>query len=71
MFMCKQICCVFETSMGSRQLSDDVKAKHVGCIYNGIRAHIIATTLYVLGLNRVIGEFYEPNKVVGKCIEAC
>ena len=55
--------------MGNRNLGDDVKPRHVGCIYNDIRAHIIAITLYMLGLRGVIGGFYEPNKVVGRDIK--
>ena len=51
--------------MGTRNLGDDVKPRHVGCIYNDIRAHIIAITLYMLGLGGVIEGFYEPNKVAG------
>ena len=61
---------MFKPSLGTRNLGDDVKPRHVGCIYNDIRAHIIATTLYVLGLGRVIKWFYEPNKVVGRGIGA-
>ena len=38
----------------TRNLGDDVKPRHVECIYNDIKAHIIATALYVLGLGRVI-----------------
>jgi hypothetical protein len=56
---------VYEPSLGTRNLGDDVKPRHVGCIYNDIRAHIIAITLYMLGLGGVIEGFYEPNKVAG------
>ena len=51
--------------LGTRNLGDDGKPMHVGCIYNDIRAHIIAITLYMLGLGGVIEGFYEPNKVEG------
>jgi len=60
---------VFKPSLGTRNLGDDVKPRHVGCIYNDIRAHIIPITLYMLGLGGVIGGFYEPNKVVGRGIK--
>ena len=56
---------MYKPSLGTRSLGDDIKPKHVGCIYNDIRAHIIAITLYMLGLGGVIEEFYEPNKVEG------
>ena len=52
-------------SLGTRNLGDGVKPRHVRCIYNDIRAHIIAITLYMLGLGGVIEGFYEPSKVVG------
>ena len=52
-------------SLGTRNLGDDVKPRHVGCIYNDIKGHIIASTLYMLGLSGVIEGFYEPNKVAG------
>ena len=51
--------------LGTRNLGDDVKPRHVGCIYNDIRAYIIAITLYMLGLGGVGEGFYEPRKVVG------
>ena len=44
-----------QTKLGERKPSDDAKAKHVGCNYNDIRAHIIAITLYMLGLGEVMG----------------
>ena len=56
---------MFKPSLGTRNLGDDVKPRHVGCIYNDIRAHIIAITLYMLGLGGVIEGFYEPSKVAG------
>ena len=36
-------------SLGTRNLGDDVKPRHVGCIYNDIRAHIIAITFIHVG----------------------
>ena len=56
---------MYKPSLGTRNLGDDVKPRHVGCNYNDIRAHIITTTSYVLGLDGVIEGFYEPNKVTG------
>jgi hypothetical protein len=40
---------VYEPSLGTRNLGDDVKPRHVGCIYNDIRAHIIAITFIHVG----------------------
>ena len=60
---------MYKPSLGTSNLRDDVKPRRVGCIYNDIRAHIIAITLYMLGLGGVIGGFYEPNKVVGRDIK--
>ena len=60
---------MYKPSLGTRNLDDDVKPRHVGCNYNDIRAHIITTTSYVLGLDGVIEGFYEPNKVVGRDIK--
>ena len=56
---------MYKPSLGTRNLGDDVKPRHVGCNCNDIRAHIITTTSYVLGLDGVIEGFYEPNKVAG------
>ena len=43
---------MYKLSLGTRNLGD-------------IRAHIIAITLYMLGLGGVIEGFYEPSKVAG------
>ena len=43
------------TELGNGKPIDDAKAKHVGCNYNDIRAHIIAIILYMLGLGEVMG----------------
>ena len=59
------MCYLHKPSLGTRNLGNDVKPRHVGCIYSDIRAHIIAITLYMLGLGGVIEGFYEPNKVAG------
>ena len=56
---------MYKLCLGTRNLCDDVKLRHVGCVYNDIRAHIIAITSYMLGLGGVIEGFYEPNKVAG------
>ena len=56
---------MYKPSSGTRNLGDDVKPRHVGCVYNDIRAHIIAITSYMLGLSGVIEGFYEPSKVAG------